>query len=65
LRSHQLRSAIAAQPPDSYHLLREWVGRLLLPTVEQHRQTAQATQETDWAELEVEVTPANVSKLVG
>lgn len=56
---------IMAQPPASYRSVGEWVGRLILPTVEQYQQMAQSTQETDWVWMEVEVAPADASNWVG
>jgi predicted Abi (CAAX) family protease len=56
---------IAAQPPSSYRPVGEWMGRLILPTVEQYQQIAQTTQETDWAWLQVEVAPANARDWIG
>ncbi|GAB4467489.1 MAG: hypothetical protein OHK0037_24300 [Elainellaceae cyanobacterium] len=56
---------IAAQPAPSYRPLGDWVGRLILPSAEDYQQTTAATQETDWAWLEVHLAPAEYRAWVG
>ncbi|MDY7022810.1 MAG: CPBP family intramembrane glutamate endopeptidase, partial [Cyanobacteriota bacterium] len=52
-------------PTDLYRPTGEWMGRLVLPRVEQIQQWQQATQETDWAWFEVYHAPASNQALVG
>jgi predicted Abi (CAAX) family protease len=56
---------ITLQTPANYRPVGDWVGRLVLPSVEQYQQVAQSTQETDWAWLEVQVAPAEAQAWVG
>ncbi|HIK17531.1 MAG TPA: CPBP family intramembrane metalloprotease domain-containing protein [Leptolyngbyaceae cyanobacterium M33_DOE_097] len=58
--------AIAATPPAAtYKPVAPWVGRLILPTVEQYQQTQSQTKETDWAWFEVYVAPPEAKQLIG
>lgn len=57
--------AITDAPPANYRPISTWVGRLILPTVEEYQQVGQATQETDWAWFEVETAPPESQDLVG
>jgi predicted Abi (CAAX) family protease len=52
-------------PTNLYRPTGEWMGRLVLPRVEQIQQWQQATQETDWAWFEVYHAPADHQALVG
>lgn len=48
-----------------YRPLREWVGRLILPSKEEYQQLSQTTQETDWAWMEVQTAPGDSAPLIG
>lgn len=52
-------------PSNLYRPVSDWVGRLILPTVEQYQQFAKTQQETDWAWFEVYAAPAGAQALVG
>ncbi len=52
-------------PADLYRPTGEWMGRLVLPRVEQFQQWQQANQETDWAWFEVYHAPVANQALVG
>ncbi|HIK15377.1 MAG TPA: hypothetical protein IGS53_08865 [Leptolyngbyaceae cyanobacterium M33_DOE_097] len=52
-------------PADLYRPTGEWVGRLILPRVEQFQQLQEAKQETDWAWFEVYHAPTANRALVG
>jgi predicted Abi (CAAX) family protease len=54
-----------ALPSNLYRPVADWVGRLVLPTVEQYQQVAQTTQETDWVWFEVYTAPTASQNLVG
>jgi len=52
-------------PVNLYRPTGQWVGRLILPRVEQFQQVQQAKQETDWAWFEVYHAPTANQALVG
>lgn len=52
-------------PGPFFRPMGEWIGRLILPDEAEYQQFAQATQETDWAWLEVETAPPGQQALVG
>jgi predicted Abi (CAAX) family protease len=52
-------------PPPNYRPVADWVGRLILPSVDQYQTFSSHQQETDWAWFQVYSAPPSAQNLVG
>ena len=52
-------------PPPNYRPVADWVGRLVLPSVDQYQTFSSNQQETDWAWFQVYSAPPSAQNLVG